>query len=217
MKYDVNFLKTFDGGINPLNVDMSELANTIEANVSQYEYCYETNLKECPKVVIQVTNENIPHLLGLSKNHHNGLPEYNARAIFEGLKSDWTLESLKKGDSKWFLNNKDKIVGVMLLYQILHIKECKVYSTKHIFNTYLGRKFKRDNIYFVVFKLSNKKKYTIELSPIKGTDNKFIPRSLKINDKRFNNCEEISMSLISRERIRRKSKKKKFKKVRWSK
>lgn len=31
-------------------------------------------------------NNNIPHLLGLSHNHHVGLPSYYSQAVFEGLK-----------------------------------------------------------------------------------------------------------------------------------
>lgn len=213
MDYDFDFLTAFDGSMQPSQVDMAQLVNVIEANVSQYKYFYKTSLRNLPEIIIEVTNTNIPHLLGLSKNHHNGLPDYNAGAIFEGLKNDWTLDNLQKGDKFWFTENQDKIIGVLLLYQIFHVQECKVYSTKHIINQPLGSTFKRDNIYFIIFKLANNKSYSIELSPINNTENSYFPRSLKINDTKLFNCEEISMQLVSRQRIT--TKKTKIKKVKW--
>lgn len=45
-----------------------------------------------------VPNSSIPHLLGLSRDHHVNLPTNNAGSIFEGLKDDWTLERLNKAD-----------------------------------------------------------------------------------------------------------------------
>lgn len=213
MNYNCDFLKTFDGCMKPSQVDMAQLINVIETNVSQYKYYYKTSLKDYPEITIEVTNANIPHLLGLSKNHHYGLPNYNAGVIFEGLKDDWTLDNLKKGDEVWFAENQDKIIGVLLLYQIFHVQECKIYSTKHIFNQPLGSKFKRDKICFIVLKLANGKYYSIELTPINNSENSYIPRSLKINDTGFTNCEEIDMQLVSQQRIR--TKKSKMKRVKW--
>lgn len=214
MVYDLDFLKTFDGLMQPSQVDMAQLVNVIEANVSQYKYFYEASLTDSPEIIIEVTNSNIPHLLGLSNRHHYGLPDYNAGVIFEGLKNDWTLDNLKKGDKAWFAENQDKLIGVLLLYQIFHVQECKVYSTKHIIHQPLGSTFKRDNIYFIIFKLANNKSYSIELSPIKNTENSYFPRSLKINDTKLINCEELSMQLVSQQRI--KTKKTKIKKVEWT-
>ncbi|WP_304669212.1 hypothetical protein [Lactiplantibacillus plantarum] len=213
MNYNCDFLKTFDGCMKPSQVNMAQLINVIETNVSQYKYHYKTSLKDYPEITIEVTNANIPHLLGLSKNHHNGLPDYKAGVIFEGLKDDWTLDNLKKGDNFWFTENQDKIIGVLLLYQIFHVQECKIYSTKHIINQPLGSKFKRDNIYFIIFKLANNKDYSVELSPINNSENTYFPRSLKINDTRFTNCEEINMQLVSQQRIT--TKKSKMKRVKW--
>lgn len=206
MDYDLDFLKNFDGSIKLSNVNMSELINAIEANVSQYKYFYKTSIKDFPEIIIEVTNSNIPHLLGLSKEHHHGLSEYKAGTIFDRLKKDWTLDKLKKADESWFDDNKYKIIGVLFLYQIFHVQECKIYSTKHIINQNIGSTLKRDSIYFIVLKLSNNVSYSIELSPIKNNENSYFPRSLKINDSKVYRCEEIFMELDHCERIKTKNK-----------
>ena len=105
MTYTLEWLETFDGEIDILNVDMSCLANTIE------KYVYQTNLEDYPEIVLSVPNSSIPHLLGLSRDHHVNLPTNNAGSIFEGLKDDWTLQRLNRADNGWFNENKFKIVG----------------------------------------------------------------------------------------------------------
>ena len=99
MTYTLEWLETFDGEIDILNVDMSCLANTIEKYVSQYKYVYQTNMEDYPEIILSVPNSSIPHLLGLSRGHHVNLPTNNAGSIFEGLKDDWTLERLNKADN----------------------------------------------------------------------------------------------------------------------
>lgn len=186
MTYTLEWLKTFDGEIDILNIEMSCLANTIEKYVSQYKYVYQTNMEAYPEIILSVPNSSIPHLLGLSREHHVNLPTNNAGSIFEGLKDDWTLERLNGADNGWFNENKFKIVGTLLLYQMLHGIECKFYTTEGILNRQSGKRFRRDNIYFVVFKLSNGIHYTVELSHERG--NQYFPRSLKINDSSITNC-----------------------------
>lgn len=210
MTYTLEWLKTFDGEIDILNVKMDCLANTIEKNVSQYKYIYQTNMENCPEIILSVPNSSIPHLLGLSREHHVNLPTNNAGSIFEGLKDDWTLERLNKADNGWFNENKFKIVGTLLLYQMLHVMECKFYTTDGILNRKVGRRFKRDHIYFVVFKLSNGISYTVELSHEKGKQ--YFPRSLKINDTSVTDCREIELRLINKIRF----KPVKTRKVKWA-
>ncbi|MCO4484946.1 hypothetical protein EFM81_04195 [Streptococcus thermophilus] len=209
MTYTLEWLETFDGEIDILNVDMSCLANTIEKYVSQYKYVYQTNMEDYPEIVLSVPNSSIPHLLGLSRDHHANLPTNNAGSIFEGLKDDWTLERLNKADNGWFNENKFKIVGTLLLYQMLHVMECKFYTTDGILNRKVGKRFRRDNIYFVVFKLSNGISYTVELSREQG--NQYFPRSLKINDTLITNCREIELKLVDKKRF----KTAKARKVNW--
>ncbi len=209
MTYTLEWLETFDGEIDILNVDMSCMANTIEKYVSQYKYVYQTNMEDYPEIVLSVPNSSIPHLLGLSRGHHVNLPTNNAGSIFEGLKDDWTLERLNKADNRWFNENKFKIVGTLLLYQMLHVMECKFYTTDGILNRKVGTRFRRDNIYFVVFKLSNGISYTIELSHEQG--NQYFPRSLKINDTLITNCREIELKLVDKKRF----KTAKIRKVNW--
>ncbi|KXU02173.1 hypothetical protein SCODD09_00642 [Streptococcus constellatus] len=66
------------------------------------------------------------------------MPTNNAGSIFEGLKGDWTLERLNKADNGWFNENKFKIVGTLLFYQMLYLMECKFYTTKNILNRKVG-------------------------------------------------------------------------------
>lgn len=210
MEYTLNELKHFKGNIQPSKIDMRQLINFIEAEVSQYRYFYQTDSKKFPKITVEVTNANIPHLLGLSKLHHSGLPSYTPLTIFEGLKEDWTLDKLIKGDSSWFEENQNKIIGVLLLYQILHVQQCKVYTTEYIGTRFVGKRYKRDKIYFVILKSANNMSYTVELSK---EESNFFPRSLKINDSSVNICSEINIQLLRQERI--KTKKTKIKKVKW--
>lgn len=210
MTYSLKWLEEFNGDIDIPNINMSRLANTIEKYVSQYKYTYATNIEKCPNLVLSVSNSSIPHLLGLSKEHHLNLPTNNAGSIFEGLKDDWTLERLSKADNGWFNENKFKLIGTLLLYQILNLKECKFYTAETILNKRVGSRFKRDNIYFVVFKSANGISYTLELSKEQGKY--YFPRSLKINDTSVKYCKEIELQLINKERL----KTNKVRKVRWS-
>lgn len=209
MTYSLKWLEDFNGDIDIPNINMSRLANTIEKYVSQYKYTYTTNITDCPNLVLSVSNSSIPHLLGLSKGHHLNLPTSNAGSIFEGLKDDWTLERLNKADNGWFNENKFKLIGALLLYQILNLKECKFYTVEDILHKKMGTRFRRDNIYFVVFKLANGISYTLELSKEYGEY--YFPRSLKINDTSIKYCKEIELHLINKTRI----KTNKVKKVRW--
>lgn len=200
MTYSLKWLEEFNGDIDIPNINMSRLANTIEKYVSQYKYTYATNIEKCPNLVLSVSNSSIPHLLGLSKEHHLNLPTNNAGSIFEGLKDDWTLERLSKADNRWFNENKFKLIGTLLLYQILNLKECKFYTAETILNKRVGSRFKRDNIYFVVFKSANGISYTLELSKEQGKY--YFPRSLKINDTSVKYCKEIELQLINKERLK---------------
>lgn len=69
MIYTLEWLETFDGEIDIFNVDMSCLANTIEKYVSQYKYIYQTDMENCPEIILSVPNSSIPHLLGLSREY----------------------------------------------------------------------------------------------------------------------------------------------------
>lgn len=205
--YTLEWLENFNGDIDIINIEMSVLANTIEKHVSQFEYTYQTNMVSCPEIVISVPNSSIPHLLVLSRVHHVNLPTINANSIFQGLKDDWTLDRLNKADNGWFNENKYKIVGVLLLYQMLHVIDCKFYTTEGILNKKSGNRFKRDNIYFVIFKTSNNISFTVELS--QERKNYYFP----INASYVKNCKEIELTLINKERI---ESSKNTRKVSWS-
>ena len=114
-------------------------------------------------------------------------------------------------DNGWFNENEYKIVGVLLLYQMLHVIDCKFYTTEGILNKKSGNRFKRDNIYFVIFKTSSNISFTVELS--QERKNYYFPRSLKINDSYVKNCKEIELTLINKERIKSS---KNTRKVSWS-
>lgn len=208
-----DFFENFNGEMLVSEIDISELINGIEAYVSGFKYQYKTSDTSLPEITIEVSNGNIPHLLGLSNSHHKGLPTYNPSVIFEGLKNDWSLENLKKGDEKWYLENQDKVIGVTFLYQIFHIIDCEVYTTKYMKNRNVGSRVKRDNIYFIIFKSETGKNFSVELSPLNGGNNSFFPRSLKINDSLQKYYHPIHIEFINKSRI--KSKKTRIKKVSW--
>lgn len=180
MDYDEEWLKLFDGNIKADSIVMSSLANTLEKHVSQFEYIYSTNLPDLPQIRINVLNNNLPHLMGLSKNHHYGLPTYHGEAIFEGLKKDWDLEKLKNGDTGWFNENKEKLIGCLFLFQMLNILDCTVYTT--IAGGAINSRLTRDNIYFIIFKYPGSNSYSIELTEENTVNDvkTYTPRSLKL-------------------------------------
>ena len=100
MTYTLEWIKNFDGNINIHNVNMSCLANVIETYVSQYKYVYLTNMIDYPEIILSVPNSSIPHLLGLSREHHVNLPSNNAGSMFEGLKDERIMGGLMKTSSK---------------------------------------------------------------------------------------------------------------------
>lgn len=212
MVYDLSFFKNFDGNISIESIDMACLANSLEKNVSQYLYSYELlGSNGLEKLNIEVSNYSIPHLLGLSKNHHYGLPTYYSTAIFEGLKDDWTLSNLKKSDKRWYSENRYKILGVLFLYQILNLINCEAYTVKYVKEQKTKIRLKRDNIYFVIFKSDGSISYTLELSPIKENANLYTPKSLRINDGNVKYYSEIELKFIKRKRIKSPKVKKKVK------
>ncbi|MBS6245514.1 MAG: hypothetical protein KH542_10710 [Streptococcus sp.] len=214
MVYDLSFLKNFDGNISIENIDIACLANSLEKNVSQYLYSYKLVDSDGSKELnIEISNASIPHLLGLSKNHHYGLPTYFATDIFEGLKDDWTLSNLKKADEGWYSENKYKILGVLFLYQILNLINCEAYTVKYVKGEQLAGRLKRDNIYFVIFKIGGDISYTLEMSPSKKSDSLYIPRSLRINDENIKYYSAIDLQFTGRTRIRSPKKKNK---VTWT-
>ena len=203
MVYDLSFLKNFDGNISVESIDMACLANSLEKNVSQYLYSYKLVGNDgLEELNIEVSNRSVPHLLGLSKNHHFGLPTYYSTAIFEGLKDDWTLSNLKKSDEGWYSENKYKILGILFLYQILNLINCEAYTVKYVKEQKAKTRLKRDNIYFVIFKTDGSISYALELSPVRENGNLYIPKSLRINDENIKYYAEIELQFIKRKRIK---------------
>lgn len=213
MEYDLDFLIGFDGSLKPSQINLSSLVNVTEKHVSQHRYYYQSSLNEESELIIEFKNTNLPHLLNLSSRHHCNLPTYTATEIFQRIKGDWDLDYLIAADEQWFSESQDKLIGVLFLYQIFHIQECKAYTPNKIINSVHGSRFKRDNIYFVIFKSANGKVYSVELSETESS-NVYTPKSMKINDSHLDKCSEIEMTFIRAERIRppRKRKNKKTRK-----
>ncbi len=104
------------------------------------------------------------------------------------------------------------MIGVLLLYQLLRVQNCKVLTPLNIINTSFGKRFKRDNVYFVILKSTNDREYTVELAPMENSPQKFIPKSLKINDTHLQKCSEVSLTFLKAERIKYDKKRKKGRK-----
>ncbi len=92
-------------------------------------------------------------------------------------------------------------IKFFIFKNVNHIQECKVYTPNKIINSVHGSRFKRDNIYFVIFKSANGKVYSVELSETESS-NVYTPKSMKINDSHLDKCSEIEMTFIRAERIR---------------
>lgn len=188
--YDQDFLITFNNNINILDVSLAGLMNSLEKNVSQKEYhasLYQHFVDKDEFIKIRFLNTHIPHLIGLSRNHHFGLQTYHSELVFENLKmdDDWTLEKLKAGDEKWFDECKDKIIGCFYLYQMLNDLETKTFHTepfKGPKNHRLLKRIKRDEISYIMIKTVEGIQYSLEFAPFPTEAQTFFPRSLKIND-----------------------------------
>lgn len=124
--------------------------NVIEKYVSQYRYFYQSDSQLFRNLVIEFRNKHHPHLLGLSKFHHFGLSTYRPVEIFNKLKEDWDLNYLISADESWYAENKDKLVGALLLYQLFHVEKCKVLTPKSIITPFMGRDSK-EIMYILLF------------------------------------------------------------------
>lgn len=216
MLYDKDWLMKFDGVLDsesgipfkPSHVNINELVNSLEKHCSQYNYEYETNLNDFPTIKIVFKNENIPHLIGLSRNHHFNLPTYHPIKMFENLKKDWDLEYLIKADEKWFDESQDKLVGALLIYNLLNLIDSKTLTTIK-WGRIQHQRFKRDDVYFIMIKDVEGKYYSLELAKDNPQEDWYFPRSFKINDTALDDCELIEIKLINKTRIKTKKKTKK--------
>lgn len=202
MLYDENWLTVFDGKLSPSVIEMNELANSLEKYTSQTIYKYKTSLPEFTDIIITILNNHIPHLLGLSKNHHFGLHTYHPQKIFESLKSELTLEELQRLDNGWFSESQDKLIGVLYMYQMLNMIQCQTYTSLR-FGRIRHERLERDNIYFLILSDSKNKKYSMELTQENSSPYSFVPRSIKVDDIALDSCEAIEFKLLSKERVKK--------------
>lgn len=203
----VKDFKTFNGLERVDNVDLSHLMNALEREVSQFDYFYREKsrlLQETdePLILVRMLNNNIPHLMNLSSEHHVGLGSRSATTLFEAMKAGrMTLEDLRRKDSGWFSEAKEKIIGVFFLYQLLNLINSKAWTTRLIIKKLAGKRFSRDAIYLIISKFSNDVIYSLELS-LAPTGTHYFPKSLKINDKHLSQVEEIELELLRKQRIK---------------
>lgn len=102
--YELEYLQTYTGKLDPRDLNLAACFNSIEKHISQTEYQlkirhpFAQNLKH---ITIKILNENIPHLIGLSKTHHLNLPITQPAIIFQKVKQqeeNWTLQELIAAD-----------------------------------------------------------------------------------------------------------------------
>lgn len=216
--YDLDFYKSYTGDIDVLTINLSECFNSLEKYVSQTEYSF-TGLyqsgKKDEEITIKILNENLPHLLGLSRQHHFNLPTYHASAIFQKIKGNeknWTLEDLKKADEGWFNESREKLIGIFFLYQIMHTIETKNYSTTPFNgpkNDRLYKRIERDKVSYIFVKSIENASYSFEFTENTNEQKVYIPRSLKINDPIEKHLTPVSLENIKTERIKVPKRKKK--------
>lgn len=213
MTYDEDFLSSFCESIEVLDVSLSELSNSLEKYVTQKDYQFSIDSpysKETTYIKIRFLNTHIPHLLGLSKEHHFGLPIYRPEAIFDKLKysEDWTLKQLRAGDERWFVECKDKVIGCFYLYQMMNSLETKSYdsNTNHFRgpkNHKILKRIERDKVSYIMIKNVEGITYSLEFSEYSNEPGIFFPRSLKINDPVEDHLVPITLTPIDVVRIKK--------------
>lgn len=211
MAYDEDFLISFCESIEVLDVSLSELSNSLEKYVSQRNYHFSIDSPYCREttyIKIRFLNAHIPHLLGLSKDHHFGLLTYRPEAIFDNLKhsEDWTLQKLRAGDERWFEGCKDKIIGCFYLYQMMNNLETESYdsNTKYFRgpkNHRILKRIERDKVSYIMIKNIEGITYSLEFSENHSDPGIYFPRSLKINDTIEDYLVPITLSPINVTRI----------------
>lgn len=218
MTYDEDFLISFCESIEVLDVSLSELSNSLEKYVTQKDYHFSIDSpysKETTYIKIRFLNAHIPHLLGLSKDHHYGLSTYRPEEMFENLKyrEAWTLKQLKAGDERWFDEFKDKVIGCFYLYQMMNNLETKSYdsNTKYFRgpkNHRILKRIERDSISYIMIKNVEGITYSLEFSENSNEPGVFFPRSLKIDDPVEEYLVPITLSLVDVVRIKKQKKRK---------
>lgn len=210
--YDREFLETYIGDIDVLAINLSNCFNSIEKYVSQTEYRFIVSHpfnKTPEEIVIKIMNENIPHLIGLSKNHHLNLPTTQPKIIFQKVKNNdenWSLEELILADEGWFAACREKLVGIFFIYQIMQNIETTNYATSPFRspknNKFYKRIVERDKVSYIFIKNIEGAIYSFEFTENPSEHNVFIPRSLKINDPVEEYLTPISLENIKTERIK---------------
>lgn len=205
MIYNDVFLKDFYGNIDLLDVSLSELFNSLEKYVTQKKYNFEVThpYSEVTNINISFLNIHLPHLIGLSRNHHFGLSTYHSTRVFENLKlGEWDLDYLRNGDMRWFNECKDKIMGCFYLYQMMNNLNTKYYSSSIIQgnrNHKIVKRVERDQIEYIIIKDVEGIKYSLEFA--EGPAGEFFPRSLKINDPIEDYVTPIEVISVTNQRI----------------
>lgn len=179
--YDEEFLKSYEGTLTEETFDIIQFTHSYEKYISNRDYYYSTCEVGLENFCIKIRNNNLPHLMALSQNHHTNLPKYQAEKIFEHLKVDWDMDFIEASDSGFFKDFKIRILGVAFLYQIFRLIECQVRVPLP-----KAHRMKKMNIDFIISpNKSESVLYTVELR----TDNQFengvpiyFPQSLRFKD-----------------------------------
>jgi len=215
MAYSKSFLANFSASIEVLDVSLSELSNSLEKYVTQteYQFAISSPYSEATTITIRFLNSHIPHLLGLSRDHHIGLHTYYPEAIFENLKhnEDWTLKQLKAGDESWFDECKDKVIGCFYLYQMMNNLQTQSYNTTPFQgpkNHRILKRIERDNVTYIMIKNEKGISYSLEFTENSSESGVFFPRSLKINDPVEDYLVPITLSPVNAVRIKKRKKRK---------
>lgn len=209
--YELEYLQTYTGELDPRDLNLAACFNSIEKHISQTEYQlkirhpFAQNLKH---ITIKILNENIPHLIGLSKTHHLNLPITQPAIIFQKVKQqeeNWTLQELIAADEGWFGECKGKLVGILFLYQVMNQIQITTYTTdpfKASKDHKLYRRIERDEVTYIFIKNIEGASFSFEFSATKSSPHIFIPRSLKLNDPIEQYLTPIEIETIEKLRIK---------------
>lgn len=211
--YDVNTLRTYVGEMNADTFDLIGYTHAYEKYISNRDYIYTCQNSEISEFCVQIKNENLPHLLALSKSHHSNLPEYQAFKVFEHLKDDWDLNFLESSDPGYFEEFKLRIFGTFFIYQMLNLINCEVRIPLP-----KAQRMRKLNIDFIFIpNNSDAILYTLELK----TDGQqkdgrpvYFPISLRVKDNKvYNETRKIAVNLVEvikvpKVKVKKKKKKK---------
>lgn len=169
--YTIEWAKNFQGFPNEDPMDLHNFILFFDEHIAERYFTYTTDSKRMPNFVIEMKQNQIPHLMGLQ--HWNNIDVKQADKQYKKLISgEWDISFLKNADNGSFKEYGWRIEFLGHLYNFLYHHKCRIKlinkTTHSVFrNRRINMVFQKDGSKFVCF---------LELRE-KG-ENVFVPTSL---------------------------------------